>query len=428
MVDVWLPYSKTEICARIPTRNYLGSIEPKEKPAVADAKAEIERALKNPIGTKPLAEIAKKGNRVAIVADDHTRSTQSYLMIPPILNELNAVGIKDEDITVIFACGTHRAVKPEEAKKLVGEEVANRVKMVSHNCRAKDLVFLGKTKTHGTEVRINKVFAEADIKILTGDVGLHYYAGYGGGRKSILPGIGGAETIQHNHAMLLDPKARTGNLEGNPVHEDMVETAKLAKVDFVLNIVTNSKEELVQAFAGGLEQVFDAGVRLVDEMYKVPIEQRADIAVVSSGGHPHDINLFQAYKGIDNALNAVKRGGVIILVAECPEGHGNEVFYEWTMKFKNLKDIEKEIKHHFILGGHKSYYLLKALQRVQIILVSVMPDYQAVNVFNLKTARAVNDALRDAFEIAGQNAKVWTMPHGNITLPIVKTAEERAEA
>ena len=328
MVDVWLPYSKTEICARIPTRNYLGSIEPKEKPAVADAKAEIERALKNPIGTKPLAEIAKKGNRVAIVADDHTRSTQSYLMIPPILNELNAVGIKDEDITVIFACGTHRAVKPEEAKKLVGEEVANRVKMVSHNCRAKDLVFLGKTKTHGTEVRINKVFAEADIKILTGDVGLHYYAGYGGGRKSILPGIGGAETIQHNHAMLLDPKARTGNLEGNPVHEDMVETAKLAKVDFVLNIVTNSKEELVQAFAGDLEQVFNAGVKMVDEMYKVPIEQRADIAVVSSGGHPHDINLFQAYKGIDNALNAVKRGGVIILVAECPEGHGNEVFYE----------------------------------------------------------------------------------------------------
>jgi len=428
MVDVWLPYSKTEICARIPTRNYLGSIEPKEKPAVADAKAEIERALKNPIGTKPLAEIAKKGNRVAIVADDHTRSTQSYLMIPPILNELNAVGIKDEDITVIFACGTHRAVKPEEAKKLVGEEVANRVKMVSHNCRAKDLVFLGKTKTHGTEVRINKVFAEADIKILTGDVGLHYYAGYGGGRKSILPGIGGAETIQHNHAMLLDPKARTGNLEGNPVHEDMVETAKLAKVDFVLNIVTNSKEELVQAFAGDLEQVFDAGVKLVDEMYKVPIEQRADIVVVSSGGYPHDINLFQAYKGIDNALNAVKRGGVIILVAECPEGHGNEVFYEWTLKFKNLKDIEKEVKHHFILGGHKSYYLLKALQWVQIILVSVMPDYQAVNVFNLKTARAVNDALRDAFEIAGQNAKVWAMPYGNITLPIVKTAEERAEA
>jgi nickel-dependent lactate racemase len=427
MVDVWLPYGKTEICARIPTRNYLGSIEPKEKPAVADAKAEIERALKNPIGTKPLAEIAKKGGRVAIVADDHTRSTQSYLMIPPILNELNSAGVKDEDITVIFACGSHRAVKSEEMKDLVGEEVVNRVKMISHDSKAKDLIYLGKTKTYGTEVYINKTFAEADVRILTGDVGLHYYAGYGGGRKSILPGISGAETIQHNHAMLLDPKARTGNLDGNPVHHDMVEAAKLAKVDFVLNIVTNSKKELVQAFAGDLEQVFNAGVKMVDEMYKVPTEQRAGIVVVSSGGHPHDINLFQAYKGVDNALNAVKRGGVIILAAECPEGHGNEVFREWTMKFKNLKDIEKEIKRHFILGGHKSYYLLKALQKVQIILVSIMPDYQAVSVFNLKTARAVNDALRDAFEIAGQNAKVWAMPYGNITLPVVKGVEEKAE-
>jgi len=427
MVDVWLPYGKTEICARIPTRNYLGNIEPQEKTAVADAKAEIERAIKNPIGTKPLAEIARKGGKVAIVADDHTRATQSHLMISPILNELNTAGIKDEDITIIFACGSHRAVKPEEMKKLVGEEVVNRVKLISHDHKAKDLVYLGKTKTYGTEVYINETFAEADIKILTGDVGLHYYAGYGGGRKSIMPGISGAETIQHNHAMLLDPKARTGNLEGNPVHEDMVEGAKLVKVDFVLNIVTNSKKELMQAFAGDLEQVFNAGVKLVDEMYKVPIEQRADVVVVSSGGHPHDINLFQAYKGVDNALNAVKRGGVIILIAECPEGHGNEVFYEWTTKFKNLKDMEREIKHRFVLGGHKSYYLLKALQRVQIILVSVMPDYQAVNVFNLKTARAVNDALRDAFEIAGQNSKVWTMPYGNITLPVVRTAEERAE-
>lgn len=195
-----------------------------------------------------------------------------------------------------------------------------------------------------------------------------------------------------------------------------------------MNIVTNSKKELVQAFAGDLEQVFDAGVKSVDEMYKVPIEQRSDVVVVSSGGYPNDINLFQAYKVVDNALNAVKRGGVIVLVAECPEGHGNDVFYEWTMKFKNLKDIEQAIKHHFVLGGHKSYYLLKALQRVQIILVSVMPDYQAVNVFNLKTARAVNDALRDAFEIAGQGAKVWAMPYGNITLPIVKAViEEKAQ-
>jgi len=424
MVDVWLPYGKTEVCARIPTRNFLGTIQPQEKPPVRDSYAEIEKALNNPVGSKSLDEIVKPDNTVAIVVDDITRATPTHLMLPPLLNQLNKAGVKDGNITVIFACGSHRPVTPEEMKKLIGEEILNRIKAVNHDYKAKDLVFLGKTKTFGTKVYVNRIFAEADVKIPTGDVGLHYYAGYGGGRKSVLPGVSGAETIQHNHANLLHPKARTGVLEENPVHQDMVEAARLAKVDFILNVVTNSKQEIVQAFAGDIEQAFNEGVKVVDEMYKVPIEQRADIVVVSSGGHPLDINLYQAYKGIDNALNAVKRNGVIILVAECPEGHGNEVFYDWTVKFKTLKEMEREVKRHFVLGGHKSYYLLKALQRVKIILVSVMPDYLAVNVFNLKTAQAVNDALRDAFDLAGTNAKVWAMPHGNLTLPVMKTVEE----
>jgi nickel-dependent lactate racemase len=423
MVDVWLPYGKTEVCARIPTRNFLGIIEPKEKPGVADPRVEVERALNEPIGTRRLSAIAKAGDKAAVVVDDATRATPSYLMVPPILDELNKAGVKDEDITVIFGCGTHRPVTPEEMKRLVGEETLERVKTISHDCRAKDLVYLGKTKTLGTMVYVNKVFAESDVKILTGDVGLHYYAGYGGGRKSILPAISGIETIQHNHAALLYPKARTGILEGNPIHEDMVEAARLAEPDFILNIVTNSKGELVRAFAGDLEKAHAEGVRLVDEMYKVPIERRAKIVVVSSGGYPLDIDLFQAYKGVDCALKAVKRGGVIIWVAECPEGHGNQVFYEWMTRFKELKQMETEIKRHFKIGGHKAYYLMKALQRVKIILVSTLPDYYAANVFKLKTAKAVNDALNNAFSIAGKDAKVWVMPHGNVTLPEVKAAE-----
>jgi len=335
---------------------------------------------------------------------------------------LNRAGVKDEDVTIIFGCGSHRGVKTDEMEKLVGEETLKRVKVTSHDYKSEDHVYLGKT-SFGTKVYVNKILAEADVKILTGDVDLHYYAGYGGGRKSVLPAVSSAETIQQNHAMLLHPKAKTGVFEGNPVHEDMVEAAKLAKVDFILNIVTNSKQELVHAFAGDLEQAFYEGVKLVDEMYKVPIERRADIVVVSSGGHPLDIDLFQAYKGVDNALDAVKRGGVIVLVAECPEGHGNDVFYEWMTKFDDLKRMEKEIQKRFILGGHKAYYLTKALQKVKIILVSVMPDYYAVNTFKLRTARALNDALRDAFNLAGNNAKVWAMPFGNITLPVVKTVE-----
>ncbi len=419
MVDVWLPYGKTEVCARIPTRNYLGAIEPKEKPGVADARAEVESALREPIGTRKLSEIAKPGNTVAIVVDDATRATPSYLMVPPLLDELAKAGVSEEDMTIIFACGSHRAVRSDEMEKLVGEEALERVEAVSHDCMSEDNVYLGKT-SFGTNVYVNKVFAEADVKILTGDVGLHYYAGYGGGRKSVLPGVSGAETVQHNHAMLLDTKARTGILEGNPVHEDMVEGAKLAKVDFILNIAVSSKQELVRAFAGDLEQAFYQGVKLVDEMYKVSIERRADIVVVSPGGYPFDIDLYQAYKAVDGALEAVKRGGVIVLVAECSEGHGDEVFYEWMTKFKSLKKMEKEIRRRFRLGGHKAYYLMKALKKAEIFLVSVMPDYYAVNVFGLKTAKAVNDAMRGAFDIAGKKAKVWAVPYGNLTLPIIK--------
>jgi nickel-dependent lactate racemase len=424
MVDVWLKFGKSEVCARIPTRNYLGTIEPEERPGVPDPAAEILRALREPVGSKPLDEIVTPESKIALVVDDFTRPAPSNLMITPLLDELNRLGVKDENIRIIFGCGTHRAVKPEEANRLLGEKIVNRVKTVSNDCKDKEHVYVGTTKRLGTKVSVQKTFAEADVRILTGDIELHYYAGYGGGRKSVLPAVSSAETIQQNHAHLLDPNSKTGVLEGNPVHEDMIEAARLAKVDFILNVVTNSKNEIVKAFAGDLEQAFYEGVKLVEEMYKVPIDRRADIVVVSPGGYPMDIDLYQAYKAVDSALEAVKRGGVIVLIAECPEGHGNEVFYNWMIKFKEIKDMEKEIKKNFVMGGHKSYYLLKALQKAKIIIVSTMPDYYAVNVFKLKTARAVNDAVQEAFSIGGSDAKVWVMPHGNLTLPVIRQAVE----
>ena len=175
----------------------------------------------------------------------------------------------------------------------------------------------------------------------------------------MLPAVSGAETIQHNHAMMLHTNARTGVLEDNPVHQDMTEAARLAKVDFIVNIVENSKGQIVKAFAGDLEQAFMEAVKLVDEMYRIKVDRRADIVVVSAGGYPSDVNLYQAYKALDNALDVVKRGGVIILVAECPEGHGNQVFYDWMTRLADLKSTEREIKRNFAMGGHKAYYLLK---------------------------------------------------------------------
>jgi nickel-dependent lactate racemase len=428
MVDVWLPYGKTDVCVRVPARNLIGSIEPKERPACPDAKAEVERALKEPlpVGTKRLSEIALPESKVAIVVDDATRKAPSDVMLLPVLAELNLAGVKDENVTVIFGCGTHRPVSPEEAALLLGEEALKRVKTVSHDCKAQDLVLAGTTKL-GNKVFLNKIFAEADVRVLLGDVGFHYYAGYGGGRKSVLPAVAGEETIKFNHALMLHASAHTGILEGNPVHEDMAEAAKLAKVDFAVNVVTNSKCEVVQAFAGELEPAFQEGVKLVDDMFRVTVDRRADIVVVSCGGAPADINLFQAYKAVDGALEVVKRGGVIILVAECTEGHGSQVFYDWMIRFPDLKAVEREIKRNFVLGGHKAYYLLKALQNHQIILVSSLPDYYATNIFKLKTARAVNDALNEAFNIAGKAARVWTIPQGNYTLPEVKAPAEETQ-
>ena len=423
MVDVWLPYGKSDVCVRIPARNFLGSIEPKEQAGAPDAKAEIERALKNPIGSKRLSEIVQPEHKVAIVVDDFTRSAPSQAMLLPVLAELNAAGVKDENVTVIFGCGTHRAVKPDEAARLLGEEALKRVKTISHDCKAEDLVYIGKTKIHRNKVYLNRFFAEADVKVLLGDVDFHYYAGYGGGRKSVLPAVSGEETIKHNHAMLLQASAHTGVLAGNPVHEEMTEAARLAKVDFILNVVTNSKGEIVKAFAGDLEQAFNEATKLVDDMYRVTVDHRAEIVVVSPGGYPADIDLYQAYKALDNALEVVKRSGVIILVAECAEGHGNSVFYDWMMRLGELKKVEREIKRHFALGGHKAYYLLKALQRHPIILVSSLPDYYATSIFKLKTARAVNDALTEALRLAGSAAKVWVMPQGTLTLPEVKSID-----
>lgn len=434
MVDVLLPYGKSKICVRVPTRNLLGSIEPKEKPGARDPRAEIEGALRSPLDSKRLNKIAKPGNSVAIVIDDATRPVPSYLMVPPLLDELRVAGVKDENITIIFACGTHGPVPYEKAVSLLGEKVVDSIKTVSHDQKAQDLINVGTTEKHKNKVLLNRAYVEADVRVITGDVNFHYMAGYGGGRKSILPGISGEETIEHNHAMLLDARrhmlSRTGSLNGNPVHEDMVEAARLARVDFALNVVMNGGHEIVKAFAGSLDQVFLEGVKLVDEMYRLHVDRCAEIVIVSPGGHPADLNLFQAYKAVDNALAIVKQDGVIILVAELPDGHGNQNFYNWMIKFGELKAVAKDFKGNpalrrsFVSGGYKAYMYLMAMQKAQIALVSSMRDYCATTVFKMKTARTVNDALNHAFDIAGKSAKVWIMPFGSITLPEVKAIAE----
>jgi len=427
MVDVWLPYGKTDVCVRVPARNLLGSIVPVQKSSVSDFKVEIERALKEPIGTGRLSEIAKPESKIVILVDDVTCRNPNEFMILAVLSELSIAGVKDENVTIIFDCNLYnnsKNVKPEDYAAVLGADVLKRVKIVNHDAKAKDLVYVGTTSSYDNKVFLNPIFAEADIKILLSDVNMHYYAGYSGGRKSVMSGVCGVETMRHNSVMMLNSNAKAGVLNGNSVHEDLTEVARLAKVTFIVNIVTNSKGELVKAFAGDLEAAFLEAVKLVDEIYKVTVDRRADIIVVSAGGYPVDVTLSQAYMAIDNVLDVVKRGGVIVLVAECPKGHGNQVFYDWMTRLTDLKSTEKEIKRNFAMGGHKAYYLLKVLQNHPIILVSSLPDYYATNVFKLKTARAVNDALTEAFKLVGSASRVWTIPAGSYILPEYKAPEE----
>jgi nickel-dependent lactate racemase len=420
MGELWFPYGSTEISVRIPEENLLGTIEPKVLPSVPDVRGEIARALENPINSKRLIEMVKPDDRVVIVIDDHTRPVIGTVMLPPLLDELSQAGIKDGNITILIATGTHRAVKSEEAQRLVGEDASKRFNVVCHDCRAPDLVEVG-TTSQGVRVKLNRAFSDASFRILTGDINLHYYAGYGGGRKSIL-GIAGLETIQGNHAMLLKPRAQSGVIEGNPIDKDLNEMAEMAKVNFILNVVMNKDNGVVKAFAGDLRQAFLEGIKIVDEMCKVEVERAADILVVSAGGSPYDIDLYQSYKAIHDSLEIVKDKGVIVLIAECPEGYGNQVFYDWMTRYKKVEEMETEIKRRFVLGGHKAYYLSKALEKVRIILVSIMPDFYATGIFKLRTAKTANEALHNAFGLAGKSSKIWALPKGSITLPVLKKA------
>ncbi len=416
MVEVWLPYGRTEISVRIPDEGFQGIIESKDGPSARDPLVETTQALENPVDSKPLASMVSAGEKVAVVIDDATRPAPTRLMMSSLVTQLSESGVRMEDVTVIVATGMHRPPTSGEIAAFLDEELAGRVKVVSHDCKAEDLAYVGDT-SRGTKVYLNKEFVAADVRILTGDIELHYFAGYGGGRKSVLPGISGAKTILHNHALLLHPRARPGILDGNPVSEDMREAAEMAKVDFILNVVLDRKDKIVKAFSGNLRKAFTGGVRIVDNMCKVSCEARADIAVVSPGGHPRDLTLYQALKAVHHALDIVNEGGAIVLIAECPEGHGNDTFRDWMIKFDELRQMEQEIKKRFVIGGHKAYFLAKALKRVKVYLLSTMPDHYVSRVFKLRPYETANAALQAALRGVGKDSKVVAIPHGAVTLP-----------
>ncbi|MGB7532757.1 MAG: nickel-dependent lactate racemase [Halobacteriota archaeon] len=384
----------------------------------------IRHALQNPIGTKKLREIVdrKRDAKIVIVVDDHTREAPTVKMLDTIIEE---IGEKHRDqVTLLVACGTHTAPNEEDLKIILGaytDTYASQFNLEIHDCDAKDLVFVG-TTSRGTPVMLNRSYVEADVKILTGDITLHYYAGFGGGRKSILPGISSRETVQRNHALLLDDRAKTANIEDNPVHQDMTEAASFAPPDFVINTVADSAGNLVDAYAGEMNSVLLTGAEVMKKLSSLETDL-FDILVVSAGGFPKDRNLYQATKAIENCYRAVVPGGTLILVAECREGIGDPYFEEWMNKYAAYKDAADAIRTNFVLGGHKAFYIKKTMKKVHLAIVSEL-DTQILDRWGITGYTTLREALKK--EINNEQFKIGIVKKGLDTLLVNASNQENS--
>jgi len=351
----------------IPEKNISSLILPSEPVKKEDGALLIRKALENPIKSKRLSEIVNPETRIAIIVSDVTRPTPTAKILPPLLEELYSGGARDENITIIFALGLHRQQTEEECRKLLGDEIFKSIRVVQHDrekCR-----HIGET-SFGTPVEVFEEVLDADLIIGTGTVEFHYYAGYGGGGKVVLPGVSSEKAVLsfHSHySKFFEGEPLSGRVD-SPARKDIEEAAGITDLNFILNVVINSKKEIVAAVAGDFVQAHREGARYVDAMYKVQVEP-ADAVIVSCGGYPKDINLYQATKALENAIPAVKAGGSIVLVAECAEGIGNQVYECWNRECRSPDDAIERFKQFFEFGGHKSAIVAKVAKQFKLYIV-----------------------------------------------------------
>ncbi len=412
-MDILFGFGKQKLSLRFPDRQPPVVLQPQPAACRLTGPDEVRRSLREPIGAPRLSSLAKPGQRVVVITSDITRPAPSAVILPPILEELAAAGVRDEDILVVFALGSHRGHTEEEKRRLVGDEVYRRVRCVDHN--PADCVSLG-TTSRGTPVELFRPVAEADLRVCVGNIEYHYFAGYSGGAKAILPGVSTRSAIQANHSRMVQPEACAGRLDGNPVREDIDEVARFCPADYIVNVVLDENKRIVHCVSGHFLQAHREGCALLDRMYKAPIAARADVVVVSPGGYPKDINLYQAQKALDNARHAVRDGGTILWLASCAEGLGERTFEQWMTGHARSADMIERIRTDFQLGGHKAAAIAMVLQRARIVLVSDL-DPGFVRSIHLEPASDAQAALDAALAAYGPAASVIAMPYGGSTLP-----------
>jgi len=338
-MKVHLSYGRRGLEVELPEQAQV--LLPKRVPPLARPEEAVRDALHQPIGSPPLAELVRSADRVAIVFSDITRPTPNHILLPAILAELAARGVPEENVVLINATGMHRPNTREELIAMLGQKIIDRYRIVQHDARdRKQQAFLSKNE-RGAETWINSDYMRADVRILTGFVEPHLFAGYSGGGKAVLPGIAGAEIIMSNHGgpMLAHPRATWCQTEGNPVFEEVRQVALATQPAFIVNVTLNERKEVTGVFAGEMIQAHDAGIAFAERAYVQPLPQRYDIVVATNMGYPADINLYQSVKGMSVAAQAVKEGGAIVLAAECADGLGQAHYAEMLAWRKTPREL-----------------------------------------------------------------------------------------
>ncbi|MGE5417735.1 MAG: nickel-dependent lactate racemase [Acidobacteriota bacterium] len=402
-------YGKDKMDFAVPDNNVLSVLKRQIPNTNIEASEMIKQALAKPIGTSSLADIikSKQPKSVVIVVNDITRPTPYKQMLPPILHELEQAGVPAQAVTMLVATGIHRSHTDAENANMYGSEVCQKYRVINHDCD-QDVISMG-ILSNGAEMFVNRMAADADLLITTGLIGLHYIAGYSGGRKSILPGIAGRPSIEFSHAMMADERACLGNVKNNPVDIMLKEAALKVGVDFIMNVVTDDDKNIIGVVAGDVIEAWEAGVEMCRQASVCQIYEQSDIVIAGCGGYPKDINVYQSQKALDAAAPAVKDGGVIILVAHCEEGLGEDVFERWVEEASSIQDIKDRFDRKFELGGHKAYAIGRLCERVEVVLVSGM-DPELVRKTFMNPFSTVEDALVYAINKMGADAKIYIMP------------------
>lgn len=414
-----LSYGSTNQSLILPDSLEVVLLSPPEIPARPHPLQEIERALQNPLNQCSLESFAGVKS-AAIAINDKTRPVPHQWILPPLLRSLKRMGISSKSIKLIVATGSHLPMPTEEIRQMLPAEIADEYPLLSHDAdQQSNLVKYGVTR-RGTPILINRHFAEAELKIVTGNIEPHHFMGFSGGVKSAAIGLAGHATINHNHAMLTHPGARTGEYEHNPMRQDVEEIGQIIGIDFALNTILNNKKQIIKAFAGNPLDVMQAGIPFSREICQVAVAEPFDLLIASVGGYPKDINLYQSQKALTNAATIARDGGTIILAAECREGSGSLAFERFIEDTSSPDEVIKKFTlEGFQVGPHKAFQIARIVKRVNVILVSSLPPQQTQKYF-MQPAAHLQSAFEQARQYLTTQPRIAVMPHAVITIPVLR--------